>query len=204
MYLHSEELSRETILKDYDICIVGAGAAGLAMAQRLVGAGKRVLVLAAGLPDDRGLPPGFRQKIYGGKVGDFLSKVDPLFLRRSRLHMYGGTTNHFGFWSRPLDEVDFEPRPGYRSASWPLSLDDLSSYYRKAMEFGRFGPFNFDDLPFWERVLLAKISRSIRMTRSRARSSMRSTMSVSMISNCRSARCSAGRPMSLSCSMPTS
>ena len=156
MYLYSERLPQGSVLDGYDICIVGAGAAGLAMAKRLVGAGKRVLVLAAGLPADRGLPPGFRQKIYGGKVGDFLSKVDPLFLRRSRLHMYGGTTNHFGFWSRPLDEVDFEPRPGYRSASWPLSLADLSFYYRKAMEFGHYGPFNFDDLPFWERVLFAK------------------------------------------------
>jgi choline dehydrogenase-like flavoprotein len=156
MHLNSEQLLEGTVLGGYDICIVGAGAAGLSMAKRLVGTGKRVLVLAAGLPDDRGLPPGFRQKIYGGTYGDFLAKVDPLFLRRSRLHMYGGTTNHFGFWSRPLDEADFQPRPGYRSASWPLSLADLSLYYQQAMEFGHYGPFNFDDLPFWEKVLLGK------------------------------------------------
>jgi len=156
VYLSSEQLRDGAVLEGYDICIAGAGAAGLAMAKRLVGCGKKVLVLAAGLPDERGLPPGFRQKIYGGTLGEFLAKVDPYFLRRSRLHMYGGTTNHFGFWARPLDEVDFLPRPGYRGASWPIGLSDLFPYYGEAMEFGDWGPFNFDDLPFWERALHGK------------------------------------------------
>jgi choline dehydrogenase-like flavoprotein len=156
MYLHSEAITPGTVLRDYELCIAGAGAAGLAMAKRLVGSGKKTLVLAAGSPEERGLPPGFRQKIYGGRLGDFIAKVDPLFLRRSRLHMYGGTTNHFGFWSRPLDEADFEARPGYRAASWPLRRADLEPYYREAMGYGHYGPFNFEDLPFWEKVLVGK------------------------------------------------
>ncbi|MEI6875184.1 MAG: GMC oxidoreductase [Spirochaetota bacterium] len=156
MHLNSEALPEGTLLKDYDICVAGAGAAGLAMARRFAGGSKRVLVLAAGQPGEKGLPPGFRQKIYGGTYGDFLAKVDPLFLRRSRLHMFGGTTNHFGFWSRPLDETDFLPRPGYRQASRPLRLVDLTPYYREAMEYGHYGPLNFDDLPYWERILFAR------------------------------------------------
>jgi len=105
------------------------------------------------MPDDRGLPPGSRQQIYAGEAGEFLAKVDPYYLRRSRLHMYGGTTSHFGFWARPLDEVDFLPRPGYRESSWPISRDELIPYYHEAMTFGHYGPFTFDDLPFWERAL---------------------------------------------------
>lgn len=154
MYVDSDQLAEGSVLDGFDICIAGAGAAGLAVARRLIGSGRKVLVLAAGLRDDRGLPPGFRQKIYGGTVGEFLAKVDPLFLRRSRLHMYGGTTNHFGFWSRPLDGVDFRARPGYRDASWPIDLSELTMYYQQAMEFGHYGPFNFDDMVFWEKVLL--------------------------------------------------
>jgi len=153
MYISSDQVPPGTILQDFDVCIVGAGAAGLPLARRLAESSKKVLVLAAGLPDEKGLPPSFRQKIYGGTVGDFLAKVDPLFLRRSRLHMFGGTTNHFGFWSRPLDEADFQPRPGYRTASWPFSLAELDPYYQHAMDYGRYGPFNFDDMPFWERTL---------------------------------------------------
>ncbi len=156
MYLSSEDIPRGTLVREYDICIVGAGAAGLVLARRLAGSGKKVLVLAAGLPDEKGLPPSFRQKIYGGTRGPFLEKVDPLFLRRSRLHMFGGTTNHFGFWSRPLDEADFLPRPGYRAASWPFALQTLTPYYQQAMDWGRYGPFNFDDLPFWEKALFGK------------------------------------------------
>jgi len=156
MYLSSEQIPSGTVLEDFDLCIVGAGAAGLPLARRLAGTSRRVLLLAAGLPDEKGLPPSFRQKLYGGTVGDFLGKVDPLFLRRSRLHMFGGTTNHFGFWSRPLDEADFLPRPGYRTASWPFPLGDLTPYYQEAMDYGRYGPFNFDDLPFWEKALFGR------------------------------------------------
>ena len=156
MYLSADQLSDGTLLQGYDICIVGAGAAGLAMAKRLIGTSRRVLVLASGLADDKGRPEAQRQSIYKGTVGDFLQKVDPVFLHRSRLHMYGGTTNHFGFWSRPLDEIDLRPRPGYRRASWPISSDELAGYYANAHHFGRFGPFNYDDMPFWERVLYAR------------------------------------------------
>jgi choline dehydrogenase-like flavoprotein len=156
MHLFSDQVPSGTTLRDYDVCIVGAGAAGLPLARRLAGTSTKVLLLAAGLPDEKGLPPSYRQKIYGGTAGDFLGKVDPLFLRRSRLHMFGGTTNHFGFWSRPFDEADFAPRPGYRTASWPLTLEQLTPYYQDAMDYGRYGPFNFDDLPFWEKVLFGK------------------------------------------------
>lgn len=152
MYAESSELHGET-LRGFDACIAGAGAAGLALAHRLIGSPLKVLVLASGLPSDRGLPPGSRQKIYGGRPGPFLDKVDPLFLRRSRLNMYGGTTNHFGFWARPLGEEDFLPRPGYRAAGWPIPRASLDPWYAEAHAYGRYGPFNYDDLAFWERAL---------------------------------------------------
>ena len=153
MYADSGQLESVEILRGFDLCIVGAGAAGLALAHRLIGSPLKVLVLAIGSPTDRGLPAGSPQKIYGGTLGPFLRNVDPLFLRRSRLNMYGGTTNHFGFWARPLDEPDFLPRPGYRSASWPIPRASLDPYYAEANAYGRYGPFNYDDLSFWENVL---------------------------------------------------
>ncbi len=152
MYAESSEISSET-LRGFDVCICGAGAAGLALAHRLIGSSLKVLVLASGQAADRGLPAGSRQKIYGGTVGPFLGKVDPLFLRRSRLNMYGGTTNHFGFWARPLGEEDFLARPGYRSAAWPIPRASLEPWYSAANSYGRYGPFNYGDLAFWGRVL---------------------------------------------------
>jgi hypothetical protein len=132
------------------------------MAHRLVGSALKVLVLSSGSASDRGRPAPDRQSIYRGTVGPFLAKVDPIFLDRSRLHMHGGTTNHFGFWSRPLDEVDLKPRPGYRDAYWPLDMEVLVPYYRDAHHFGRFGPFNYNDRAFWESVMFARCFAPLR------------------------------------------
>lgn len=156
MYLHADQLAAGTILKDFDICIVGAGAAGIAMAQRLAGSSLKVLLLVSGQPGDRGLPDSARQSLYHGTVGDFLHKVDPIFLQRSRLNMYGGTTNHFGFWARPLDRADIISRPGFRHADWPFDRSELTPYYVDAHRIGHFGPFNYDDMAFWQDVLYAR------------------------------------------------
>ncbi len=156
MYLNADQFPDGTVLRSFDLCIVGAGAAGLAMAKRLIGSPLRVLVLSSGAASERGRPASYRQAIYKGTVGPLLANADPLFLDRSRLHMYGGTTNHFGFWSRPLDDADLKPRPGYRESHWPFGIAELRRYYRDAHDFGRFGPFNYDDLAFWERALFAR------------------------------------------------
>ncbi len=156
MYAYADELDSGAILSDFDICIVGAGAAGIAMAQRLANSSLQVLLLVSGQPADRGLPDKHRQSLYQGTAGAFLQKVDPDFLQRSRLNMYGGTTNHFGFWARPLDPADTMPRPGYRDAGWLFGERELRPWYIDAHVFGRFGPFNYADMDFWERVLYAR------------------------------------------------
>lgn len=153
MYLYADQLPNDTLLQGFDLCIVGAGAAGIAMAQRLIGTSVKVLLLTNGRPSDRGRPTPKRQSIYEGTAGEFLKKVDPIFLDRSRLNMYGGTTNHFGFWSLPLYPADFEARAGYRDATWPISLESLTPYYQAAHQFGDFGPFNYEDMGFWEQAM---------------------------------------------------
>ena len=156
MYVQADHLPTDTILTGFDICIVGAGAAGIAMAQRLAHTSLKVILLVSGTPGDRGAPSEARQSLYQGTVGAFLRKVDPVFPQRSRLNMYGGTTNHFGFWARPLDAADYMPRPGYREVGWPINQDDLTPYYIAAHDFGHFGPFNYDDMDFWRSVLYAR------------------------------------------------
>ncbi len=157
MYCDASEFDSNQLANNfYDICIIGGGAAGIAMATQLIGSKKQVLVLSSGLETDFNPPPSpDRESIYKGIVGNFMRKVDPEFLTRSRLRMYGGTTNHFNFWARPLDEADLQPRPGYRDAYWPISRKELDAYYPTANEFGNYGPFNYDDIGFWEKVFRA-------------------------------------------------
>ncbi|MYI40834.1 MAG: GMC family oxidoreductase [Chloroflexi bacterium] len=156
MYRHADQLPAGTLLRGFDLCIVGAGAAGIAMAQRLANTSLQALLLVSGAPGDKRSPDAARQSLYAGTTGEFLHKVDPVFMQRSRLNMYGGTTNHFGFWARPLDAADLQARPGYREVGWAISADELAPYYAAAHEFGRFGPVNYDDMAFWQRVLYAR------------------------------------------------
>lgn len=153
MYLNAEELDHGKIINDYDICIIGAGAAGISLATKLHGSTKKVLLLDSGISSDRGYnPTGGRQRLYEGTLGDFMSKVDPVFMTRSRLRMYGGTTNHIEFFTTPLTAPDFVARPGYRDTLWPFGVEEINPYYEEANHFGRFGPFNYDDIDFWAKV----------------------------------------------------
>src|SRR3954468_17905238 len=156
MYRNASELQDGETLSGFDVCIVGGGVAGIAMATRLIGSHLKVLVLESGVSTDRGRPSDNRQQLYGGTVGLFMDEVDPDFLTRSRLRMYGGTSNHFHFWARPLDEDDLLPRPGYRDAHWPLPYEEIDRYYADANVFGTYGPNNYYDIPFWSKALRGK------------------------------------------------
>ena len=153
MYRNANELQPGEILREFDICIVGAGAAGIAVAKKLLNSSKRVLLLASGICTDVGAPSGGRERLYEGTLGTFMRETDRAFLTRSRQRMYGGTTNHFGFWAAPLTEADLLFRPGYRAANWPLGMDELDTYYPEANTFGDYGPFNYNDIGFWADVL---------------------------------------------------
>lgn len=156
MYLNADQLPSGVTLTGFDICIVGAGAAGIALATRLIGSSLKVLVVSSGGAFDTGQSPSPNpalESIYQGVLGPFMQKVDPIFLTRSRLNMYGGTTNHFWFWARPLDDADLKSRPGYRDAYWPLTMDELNRYYPDANTFGDYGPFNYNDIDFWANAL---------------------------------------------------
>lgn len=154
MYFDANQLLNGATLAGFDICIVGAGAAGIALASRLNGSSLKVLVLSNGQPSDTGSTPDpIRESLYQGTLGPFMQQVDPLFITRSRLNMYGGTTNHFLFYAHPMDEWDLQPRPGYRTAAWPIGIEELNQYYPDANAFGNYGPFNYDDLAFWAKAL---------------------------------------------------
>ena len=56
------------------------------------------------------------------------------YLKSSRLRFFGGTTNHWGGYCRPLDPLDFEVRPWVAESGWPFGREELDPYYRRAEE----------------------------------------------------------------------
>ncbi len=119
-----------------DVCLVGAGAAGITLARALRGRGLDVVVLESGGLEEE---PDAQTLNHGDAVGRPYYPLDETRYRR-----LGGTTHRWAGWCRPLDPVDFEPRSGVPDMGWPLAYDELSPYYRPAAEVCRVAPDRFD------------------------------------------------------------
>ncbi len=107
-----------------DLCVIGGGAAGLAIASHFAGGRRRVVVVESG-----GLEPDAEtQSLYAGPVvGQIHAPLDTC-----RLRYFGGTTNHWTAHVRPLAEIDFAARPWVPNSGWPFDRDALAPYYERA------------------------------------------------------------------------
>lgn len=112
--------------RHYDVCIVGAGAAGIALAVELVAAGKQVLLLEAGgdMPDedDHRL---YEAEIVGLPYAGVLE---------GRFRALGGTTTRWGGQILELDEIDFRLRSWVPGSGWPIEKADLRRGYDRALQ----------------------------------------------------------------------
>ncbi len=132
MFVDAREIPAQSVL-DADVCIVGAGAAGIACAREFIGTPHRVVVLESG-----GLEfHGDTQALYRGRLTG-----RPYFpLDASRLRYFGGTTNHWAGNCRALEPIDFEPREWLPHSGWPISHGDVAPYYDRAYAVCQAGPF---------------------------------------------------------------
>jgi choline dehydrogenase-like flavoprotein len=120
-----------------DICIVGAGAAGIAMALQFVNSKFDVLVLESG-----GLGPEPQtQALYEGTVED--PKLHSP-LERYRERRFGGTTTIWGGRCMPFNPVDFESRPSVPDSGWPISYESVAAFYPGANRLCEAGEFVYD------------------------------------------------------------
>jgi choline dehydrogenase-like flavoprotein len=119
-----------------DVCIVGAGAAGIAIARELIGGRERVALLTSGGFEFARGP----QKLY---AGDNVGRVG-YTPYRSRVRMYGGSTTRWAGHCRPLERLDFERRDWVPHSGWPFSRNQLEPYYRRAQEVCRLGPYDYE------------------------------------------------------------
>lgn len=118
-----------------EVCIVGAGAAGITIARELVRSGVDVCLLEAG---GMSVDPAVDTLSVVENVG---RSYEP---NRLRLRLFGGTTNHWGGHCVPLRETDFQPSDWLPHTGWPFDYDELRPYYRRAHEQLGIGPFEYD------------------------------------------------------------
>ena len=112
--------------RTFDVCVVGSGPAGVTLARRLGTRGVSVGLFEAG-----GLR--FRQEsqdLYKGTATG-----QPYFpLDGARLRFFGGSSNHWGGWTRPLDPYDFDAKPHHPLSGWPIDKADLDPYAAEAAD----------------------------------------------------------------------
>ena len=119
-----------------DLCIIGAGAAGITIAKELADSGLRIVLLESG---GRQIDPE-TQELYEGEMA---GPVDwPHYLATSRVRAFGGTTAVWGGTCRPLDPIDFEPREWLPHSGWPFSRAELTPYFLRAAEILEIRPFD--------------------------------------------------------------
>jgi choline dehydrogenase-like flavoprotein len=123
-----------------DICIIGAGTVGISIAMELINSSYKVILLEGG---------GFEyddnvQDLYKGKITG--QKYYPL--KSSRLHYFGGTSQHWGGMCTPLDKIDFKERNWVENSGWPIEKKDLDPFYKRAQSYLDLGPYEYN-LEYW-------------------------------------------------------
>ncbi|MEI9989249.1 MAG: hypothetical protein WDM86_04350 [Rhizomicrobium sp.] len=56
----------------------------------------------------------------------------------------GGSTNHWGGWSRPLDPIDFEKRSWLPYSGWPFGIGELKPHFKRAQALCELGSWVYD------------------------------------------------------------
>lgn len=107
-----------------DVAIVGSGAAGQAVARRLLARGRSVVLIeSGGLDHDAAAADLNRGEIVG-------LPYHPL--EHSRLRFFGGTTAIWGGRCAELDSIDFERRDWVPHSGWPFGAEDIHPYLAEA------------------------------------------------------------------------
>ena len=117
-----------------DVAIIGAGAFGITLARALRGSGREVVLIESGGLDF----DGDTQALYEGVTQGIAYNLDT-----ARLRYFGGSTNHWGGWCRPIEAHDFEEKAWVPYSGWPVGRADLDPYYPQAQEICELGAFDY-------------------------------------------------------------
>ena len=107
-----------------EVAIVGAGAAGLTLARRLVEGGRSVILLESGGVDYEAATADLNR---GRNLGQEYYPLED-----SRLRLVGGTTAIWGGRVAELDPIDFRERAWVPHSGWPFDHAALTPYYRES------------------------------------------------------------------------
>ena len=132
-----------------DLCIIGAGPAGIALAREFIGSDLRVFLLEGGGLESDEATQSLRK---GESVGLPYDRLDD-----TRWRAFGGGSHTWtielgdgetGARLHALEPIDFEKRDWVPHSGWPFDRAHLDPYYERAHAFFGVGPAIYDE-EYW-------------------------------------------------------
>jgi choline dehydrogenase-like flavoprotein len=119
-----------------DLCIIGAGPAGVTLAHELIDSGIDVVLVESG-------------DVVASKEADALSDGADTGDKYASLSMYrrrilGGASVIWGGRCIPYDAIDFEKRDFVPNSGWPIGHAELAAYHKRAADYCEIGEPEFD------------------------------------------------------------
>jgi choline dehydrogenase-like flavoprotein len=132
MIIDTYQLSKDHLIES-DVCIVGAGLAGMTLAKEFIDSKFSITLLEGG-----GNQPDKNTQLlqWGENIGHPYFSLDT-----ARPRYLGGSVNRwflkaaedtFTAQMRPLDEIDFQKRDWVSDSGWPIEKSDLIPFYERA------------------------------------------------------------------------
>ena len=120
-----------------DLVLVGAGAAGIAIAQAFVDGGADVVLLESG---------GLRRTAAADSLNEGeAAGMDPASLTAGRGRVFGGATALWAGQCLPPEPSTFALRPWIPNSGWPFDHTVLEPYYRRAESLLRIAGEPYDE-----------------------------------------------------------
>jgi choline dehydrogenase-like flavoprotein len=127
-----------------DICIIGGGAASIALCLSLHESGLKTIILESGGLDREA---DTQDLAVGTQSGE-----QYFALEDCRYRLLGGSTYRWGARTTPLKPIDFKQRPFVPLSGWPIGLEDLQPYFDDAVRMVGSSPGFAYDAGIWEQL----------------------------------------------------
>ncbi len=128
MIIDTNSLKNDSELQA-DICILGAGAAGISLALQLKDRYKIILIEGGGHTQDAST-----QDLYNGLTTLPNGTESRVYLSDTRRRYFGGTANVWAGICAEFSKHDFEKKEWVPDSGWPISFEQIKPYYERAAE----------------------------------------------------------------------